>query len=70
MKKKQETKTPKQTILNLEIDQTLDLLERQLRLYRQSEIAKNNLYRIHLKFDVVSRELAELKFKIKNLSSA
>lgn len=69
MKKKSEINASKQTIYRSDIYQTIDLLERQLNLYRQSEMAGKNLYRIHQEFDALSRELSDLKSKIKDLTA-
>lgn len=68
MKKKEETKALKQTIYSVEIYQTLDLLERQLNFYRQSEGVMKKLYRIHREFDAISKVLSDLRFRIENVT--
>lgn len=67
MKKQHETRALQQLIDKAEIHQTLDLLERQLHLYRQSGRAKKNLYQIHQEFDAINNQFSDLKFRIKDL---
>lgn len=68
MKNQEEINTTKRIMYRSDIYQTLDLLEQQLNHYRQSEMARKNLYRIHQEFDAISRELSDLKSKIKDLT--
>lgn len=58
----------KQPIYAADIYQTLDLLEQQLKLYRQSERGRKNVYHIHQEFDAISRVLSDLKLRIKDLT--
>lgn len=69
MTKKEETSVLKQIICKAHIYQTLDLLERQLGVYRRSEAQIKKLYSIHQEFDAILKELADLKSRIDNLTA-
>lgn len=64
---KNQSKTPKQSIYRSEMYQTIDLLARQLNLYRQDEKKRSNLYRFHQEFDAIGELLTDLRLKIDQL---
>lgn len=69
MKNQQEKKALEQPNYCKEIYQTIDLLEKKVKIYRQLEIAKNNSYQIHQEFDAINRELSALRLRIEEMTS-
>ena len=67
MTKQQETNGLKKVIERSEIYQTIDLLERKLNYYRDSKKVWKKTYQFNSEFDLISKALTNLKYRIKDL---